>query len=849
MSPGDPTAGAVPNPGDIHTRSSLVSANRALYERRGLSYSKLAAESTKDRYRGTGYASFSRSAPSGWVNEGHLPQPTNADAYRTFLAICGVPRNEIPLWLQALARVYRAEAEARQAEGSDARPGPEAGPEPDPGAERGPEPDPVLEEALGRWAQQLRPRREEALKRARLVEPRLEVRWCRADGAGIPLDGPSGRKRSAADLVDLLLDEAPGRRLVVAGPSGSGKSVLVLELVLALMDRARQGATPHPLVLPRLAHEVPRGVDPRVVESWMIEQLVLDDPALGRAPADGAYTSLAEKAVRTGRVLPVIDGLDEVAGPPAVARLVVAALDRWLHQGGRPGAVLAVRWEPDDEVAPARPSPCATAVVQPVDRTQAEPYLIQHAGGDVWRDLLDDAPQVEEAMRRPLVISLAVALYGGVVPEDHAVHAPVPSPTELARLRADVTVTSHLMDRFLPHVFGRDAARSRRWLRTVAAREQGLVWWELASSLSGRVRWAVAAVLALPGALAVGLVAGLVPRLGVGLGAGILAAVAVAELVHHWTRTSDPSPTGDIGPALARGFFASVIGALATGIVAFLVLGVRDNPFQGIGGALGVGIAAGAVRGRQAAVPAGLVGGVVVALTASTGQGWPAGVIDGVAAWVAAGLAIHRYRAPLPVRRPDRIAWDAFMITMPFAGIGIGIAAANQHGSWQVGVVSGVVVGLLGGFATGTGAVTLPLGGFAAGWDATLRADRRTFVSLVAFSGGAFGLGAGVAVNPWVGVAGFLLVGLTAGSIRTAWPAFAVTRLGLALVSRLPLALKDFLDRALTAQVLRLTGAGYEIRHRELAEYLLGASTREASATPSDPVPSADDREDPALER
>jgi hypothetical protein len=101
---------------------------------------------------------------------------------------------------------------------------------------------------------------------------------------------------------------------------------------------------------------------------------------------------------------------------------------------------------------------------------------------------------------------------------------------------------------------------------------------------------------------------------------------------------------------------------------------------------------------------------------------------------------------------------------------------------------------------------------------------------MFALGGLTFGGGAAVGVAPWVGAAAFVTVGLTAGATRCAWPSFAVARIWMALTRRLPLHLMEFLDDAHRRGVLRRNGAGYQVRHQELAEYLVRPAHDPATA-------------------
>ncbi|NKZ09261.1 NACHT domain-containing protein, partial [Actinomadura latina] len=128
------------------------------------------------------------------------------------------------------------------------------------------------------------------------------------------------------------------RRLLIVGESGAGKTVLAIELVLRLLE---------PFLTGDGARDGPRTVPVRVnaarwtlgspFEPWLAEQLRRD---YGLAAGD------AQRLVRGRRVLPVIDGLDELdpepsAGPPRRAIGLLTELNRYSDLSGRrPGPVV-----------------------------------------------------------------------------------------------------------------------------------------------------------------------------------------------------------------------------------------------------------------------------------------------------------------------------------------------------------------------------------------------------------------------------------------------------------------------------------------------------------------------------
>ena len=112
----------------------------------------------------------------------------------------------------------------------------------------------------------------------------------------------------------------PTGRLMVLGEPGSGKTMLMVGLVLDLLARRAAGG-PVP-ILATLASWDPARQD---LHDWLGATLVTGYPDLAGPPPPGfAGDNRFAALVKAGLILPVLDGLDEIpeaARPVAITRI------------------------------------------------------------------------------------------------------------------------------------------------------------------------------------------------------------------------------------------------------------------------------------------------------------------------------------------------------------------------------------------------------------------------------------------------------------------------------------------------------------------------------------------------
>lgn len=596
-------------------------------------------------------------------------------------------------------------------------------------------------------------RREEEQRQIHDPVP-LPVRWDAAPATWMDSWLNIGGETRLGGSLDRVVEVYRGvgsRRLVVLGRAGSGKTVLTTRFVLDLLS-ARSPADPVPVIF-GLGAWHPGRVGLR---DWLADQLTRDHPFLA-APGPGGGT-LAAALVDSQRVLPVLDGFDEIAG--GLHRSALNALNTTTLP-----LLLTSRVDEYREAVEGTDVLTSAAAVVLADLTADDlaDYLPRTTrktgpGGNVWKPVLDEVRcggPLAEVLTTPLMVALARRIYSDTPDHDPAVLLTLHEPDEIER---------HLLSSFVPAVYGSDTERVRPWLGYLAGHltrlgTHDVAWWRFGGS-------------------------SVVTGLGVGL------AVGVADLVLE---------TALVGYLGARGLLFAVMIGVVTG----LLFGVahwyvaRRTPIEPVRTRLRLRGRAGRrvwSRGLLGLAFGGAVGaayGLVRAMAfwlVMPSFGMTAGVLVDVGVFglvfgLGAGLVfavVAAMEAPLDVRS---------------AGSPDAVLAANRR------AVLGLVAMMMPVFAVFVAGAT----GVVASGLTVLRFE----VVWTPSTGLALGLVGGVGG------------GLAYVLSLTAWGQWVVfARVWLPLTGKLPWGLPAFLDDAYRRGVLRRAGAVYQFRHARLQDHL-----------------------------
>jgi hypothetical protein len=214
-----------------------------------------------------------------------------------------------------------------------------------------------------------------------------------------------------------------GKAMLILGSPGAGKTTLLLELTDDLLDQAeRDTSYPIPVVFPLSSWAVGQ----RPLADWLADEL------------NKRYyvpKKLARAWIDTDQILPLLDGLDEVASEHRTA--CIEAINAFRQEHGLVPLVVCCRMA-DYDALPTRVQLSGVIAIQPLSQPQISAYLEQ-AGEPLAgvRAVLRDDETLWELLKTPLMLSVVALAYQGQ--SEAEVRAPGPLEERRAHLFAAYT--------------------------------------------------------------------------------------------------------------------------------------------------------------------------------------------------------------------------------------------------------------------------------------------------------------------------------------------------------------------------------------------------------------------------
>ena len=256
----------------------------------------------------------------------------------------------------------------------------------------------LMEQIRNDWVQ---PERQEAFPSEARIELRLAERQEAVDHPtrAALLKRPDGRDQLVAPAKPIgHIYRDLGRQLLILGEPGAGKTTLLLELTGQLLEWAEAVPEPVPVVLNLSSWAVHQ----QIFAAWLVDELNKNY---------GVPRRLGQLWVNTERIIPMLDGLDEMAAEHRDS--CVVAINSFHDDHGQLPMVVCCRTKEYDMLA-TRLRLRGAIVIQALSTHEVHQYL-RDAGRPLAavRAVMRDDTQLADLLTTPLFLDIVTLTYEG----------------------------------------------------------------------------------------------------------------------------------------------------------------------------------------------------------------------------------------------------------------------------------------------------------------------------------------------------------------------------------------------------------------------------------------------------
>ena len=252
-------------------------------------------------------------------------------------------------------------------------------------------------------------------------------------------------------VSDKFSEMGEGRSLLILGEPGAGKTTTLLELTRDLIDLATKDLTQ---AIPVVFNLSSWKGGKQTIRDWLVEELKTKYQV---------SQEIAKNWVKTGQLLLLLDGLDEVSNQ--LKEACVLAINQFSQEHGTTEIVVCCRIQ-DYQAIKHRLNLQAAICLQPLNLQQIYQYL-NSAGVELAAvsTAMQEDTTLQELARSPLMLSIITLAYQGISRED------------LPKISAIEERRKHLFDTYIQRMLSRRSFRRNypkdkviHWLSWLAQR-------------------------------------------------------------------------------------------------------------------------------------------------------------------------------------------------------------------------------------------------------------------------------------------------------------------------------------------------------------------------------------------